>query len=77
MKSARKIVAAGIATDRVQAEVRKALEALSGFSSHMNAFGVFTDALHQRSALAVAREAIERAEKIMQQTAWPVPEDYE
>jgi hypothetical protein len=40
------------------------------------AFGVFSEPLRQRAALALAREAIERAEKIMQETTWPVPEDY-
>jgi hypothetical protein len=29
------------------------------------------------AALAAAREAIERAEKVMQETAWPAPEDYD
>jgi hypothetical protein len=37
---------------------------------------VFSEPLRQRACLAVAREAIERAEKIMQETAWPAPEDY-
>jgi hypothetical protein len=39
-------------------------------------FGVYSEPLRQRACLAAAREAIERAEKIMQETAWPAPEDY-
>jgi hypothetical protein len=42
----------------------------------VNGFGIYSDVYRQRAALAAAREAIERAEKIMQETAWPVPEDY-
>jgi hypothetical protein len=42
----------------------------------VNGFGIYSDVYRQRAALAAAREAIERAEKITQETAWPVPEDY-
>ena len=76
MGSAYMIAAAVTATERVQAEVLKTFDALNGFCSGVNAFGVFSDPCHQRASLAAAREAIERAEKIMQETAWPAPEDY-
>ena len=76
MGSAQKIAAAATATEQVQEEVLKAFNALTGFASHINAYGVFTDCFHPRAALAAAREAIERAEQIMQETAWPAPEEY-
>ncbi|WP_046867822.1 hypothetical protein [Microvirga massiliensis] len=76
MGSPQKIAAAVTATEQVQEEVLKAFNALTGFASHINACGVFTDCFHPRVALAAAREAIERAEQIMCDTAWPVPEDY-
>jgi hypothetical protein len=77
MGSAQKIAAAVIATERVQEEVLEALNALTGFVNHLNAFGVFSDCVHSRAGLAAARAAINRAEQIMQDTAWPVPEDYD
>jgi hypothetical protein len=76
MESAQKIAAAVTATERVQEEVLETLNALTGFASHINAFGVFSDCVHLHAQLAVARAAIERAEKIMRNTAWPAPEDY-
>jgi hypothetical protein len=77
MRSAHMIAAAVTATERVQAEVLKTFNALTGFCSGVNAFGVFSEPLRQRACLAAAREAIERAEKIMQNTKWPAPEDYD
>jgi hypothetical protein len=76
MGSAQKIAAAVTATERVQEEVLEALNALTDFASHINAFGVFSDCVHLRAALAAARAAIEHAEQIMQDTAWPASEDY-
>jgi hypothetical protein len=76
MGSAHMIAAAVTATERVQEEVLKTLNALIGFCSEVNAFGVFSEPLCQRTRLAAAREAIERAEQILQETAWPEPEDY-
>jgi hypothetical protein len=65
------------ATERVQEEVLETLNALTGFASHINAFGVFSDYVRLRAALAAAREAVERAEQIMRETAWPAPHDYD
>jgi hypothetical protein len=76
MGSAHMIAAAVTATERVQEEVLKTFNALTGFCSEVNGFGVFSEPLRQRACLAAAREAIERAEKIMQETAWPASEDY-
>ena len=48
MGSAQKIAAAATATEQVQEEVLKAFNALTGFASHINAYGVFTDCFHPR-----------------------------
>jgi hypothetical protein len=77
MGSAHRIAAAVAATERVQEEVLKTFNALNGFCSEVNAFGVFCEPVRQRACLAAAREAIERAEKIMRDTAWPAPENYD
>lgn len=77
MRSAQKITAAVTATERVQEEVLETLNALTGFASHLNAFGVFSDCVRLRAGLAAARAAINRAEQIMQDTAWPAPHDYD
>jgi hypothetical protein len=77
MGSAQKIAAAVTATERVQEEVLKTFNALTGFCREVNAFGVFSAPLRQRACLAAAREAIARAEQILQETSWPAPEDYD
>jgi hypothetical protein len=78
MTSAEKIRLSGTATDRVQAEVWKALAALEHFDgSIMNVRGVYSDVHSERAALAAAREAIERAEKIMAEIRWPTDTDYD
>jgi hypothetical protein len=76
--STTKITAAATATDQVEAEITKALEDLNPFDGRIvNGFGIYADVYRQRAALAAAREAIERAERIMQKTVWPTDEDYD
>jgi hypothetical protein len=77
MGSAHMIAAAVTATERVQEEVLKTFNALTGFCSEVNAFGVFSKPLHQRACLTAAREALERAEKIIADAQWPTAEDYD
>jgi hypothetical protein len=78
MESARaKINAAATATDRVGEAIVKAIDVLGSGGSHVTVLGIYSDPYRQRAALAAAREAIERAEKIMQETQWPAPEDYD
>jgi hypothetical protein len=73
-----KIVAAGDATDRVQEEIWKAMDVLERCeSTSMTVQGVYTDPSNQRAGLQAAREAIERAEKIMSETQWPTDKDYD
>jgi hypothetical protein len=43
----------------------------------MTVQGVYTDPSSQRAGLQAAREAIERAAKIMAKTTWPEPRDYD
>jgi hypothetical protein len=71
-----KIRAAATATDRVGDEIVKAIEILGSGGSKVNAFGIYADPLRLRAALAAAHEVIERAERIMEETDWPTPDDY-
>jgi hypothetical protein len=70
-----RIAAAQRATDQVSDEIITALDALGSGGSKVNALGIFTDPQRQRAALATARAAIERAERILEETAWPTAED--
>jgi hypothetical protein len=77
MESELKVRAASLVTDRGRVEVMSATEELQRISQSIHAFGVFQDLACPRAALATAREAIERAEKILADAQqWPTPEDY-
>jgi hypothetical protein len=65
MVSELKLRAASLVTDRVRVEIMTAMEELQKIGRHINDFGIFQEAAAPCAALAAAREAIVRAEKIM------------
>jgi hypothetical protein len=77
LRSSEKTRLAGMATNRVLSEIDTAVGALTDLRSDVNSLGIFTHPLDQQATLAAAREAIERAEKIMRETAWPTQENYD
>jgi hypothetical protein len=76
MRSSEKTRLAGMATNCVLSEIDTAVGALKDRRSRVNSLGIFTHPSNQRAELAAAREAIDRAERIMEETDWPSPEDY-
>jgi hypothetical protein len=78
MESELKLRAASLVTDRVRVEVMTPTGELQRIGQSINAFGVFQDLASPRAVLATAREALERAEKILADAQqWPTPEDYD
>ena len=78
MEAELKLRAASLVTDRVRIEVMTAIEEFQRIGQSINAFRVFQELAGPSVVLTAAREAIERAEKILADTRqWPTDEDYD
>lgn len=72
------ITKAAAATDKISAEVDRAMAALHGLQFHtINGHGVYSDPSHCRQAIAAARSAINAAWDAAAAITWPTNVDYD